>query len=204
MARALTAGLLAALQSSNLSPIVLLEAVFSTLTLRLWNGSGDLSWSGVVWSGNGWFRGWEGGTESDEISETSIDVSLSGLPAEMVSLILTGSKHGATGKLYLGALDSSSQLIADPYLLFQGELDTPELDEGVADAEISLRYSTAFSNNDRAKEYRYDPETQRIFYPDDRGFEYITSTLEWDGSWGIKKKKPKAGNSTKAKNTKRK
>jgi len=204
MARVLSAGLLAALQSSSLSPAILFEAVFSTLTLRLWNGAGDISWSGSTWSGNGWFRGWEGGAESDEVTETAIDVSLSGLPPEMVNLILTGSNHGALGKLYLCALDASSQLIADPYLLFQGELDTPELDEGVADAEISLRYSTAFSKSDRAKEYRYDPETQKIFYPDDRGFEYITSTLEWDGSWGIKKKKPPANNNSKAKNTKRK
>lgn len=199
MPRGLSAPFIAAMTSPTCRPAYLFEGVFSEYTMRLWSGVGDLSWGGYTWSGNGWLQGFEGAPETDDLSDVSLGVQLSGLPETVINIILSGSRQGATGKRYLAFLNANLSLAADPYLLFQGELDYPTLEEAAADSHIALKYVTSLTKNTRRKEFRFEPETQKLFYPGDAGFNFITATLEWSGFWG-KKKKLKEGTVRKLKN----
>lgn len=197
MTRALTAGFITEATAKSNSPVFFFEAVFESLTLRLWNGIGDLSWSGQTWLGNGWFDGFSGAEESNDFARNGMEVQLSGLPETLIALILSGSKQGSSGKLWLGFLNSSNGVIADPYLVFEGKLDIPSLDEGPDEALITLTYENEFTLINRSTEFRWEPESQKIFYPNDRGFEFMTATQEWNGQWGTKKKQPRTQNDKK-------
>lgn len=190
MTRALTAGMITELNAATCRPAIFFEAVFEAFTLRLWNGVGDISWNSQTWLGNGWFRSFVGPRETDDFARYNLEVVLSGIPDTMLALILGGSKQGASGKLWLGMLNASRQVIADPYLVYDGKLDIPIVDEGASDSEITLTYENEFTNTNRSTDFRWEPESQKIFYPTDRGFEYVTATQEWTGHWGPKKQKP--------------
>lgn len=204
MARALTAGMITELTANTCRPAFFFEAVFESFTLRIWNGVGDISWNSQTWLGNGWFRGFSGARESDDFSRNNLEVHLSGVPDTVLALILAGSKQGAPGKLWLGMLNASRQVIADPYLVYEGKLDIPMLDEGAEDTEVTLTFENEFTSVNRSTDFRWESESQKIFYPTDKGFEYVTATQEWTGHWGPKKQKPREKKNKKKNTRKRK
>ena len=50
MARVLTAAMLAAIRTGNLRPVLFYEGVFGSGTVRLFTGSGTLTWNGNTWT----------------------------------------------------------------------------------------------------------------------------------------------------------
>lgn len=192
--RDLTSGMKAELIAGRVQPIILYEGVFVGFTMRLWTGIGDLSWNSLSWLGNGWLHSIEGIDEDSDIGASGMSITLAGVPRDLISTMLGYAQHGASGKLWLGFLDSSSAVIADPYLMFKGKLDVPTIDDRVTGPIIQVTYDSAISDNDEAKEYRYTPESQHIFTPGDKGFNYVAKLASrWEGQWGqtpkqIKKK----------------
>lgn len=186
--RTLTTAFRNALNAETNRPAIFFQGEFESSTLRVWNGTGDLSWNSQTWLGNGWFHGWSGGGESDDMAVTSADVVLSGIPAQLIGQILGGSKQGAPGMLYLGMLDEEDAVIADPIILFAGYLDVPTLDYNVEEPVLTLTYETKFVDLDRPREFRYNTETQKFFYPNDTGFRYVSMASEWNGQWGSTRK----------------
>ena len=208
MARDLTNDMIAEIEAVKNSPIFLYEGVFIGFTLRLWNGIGDLSWDSQTWQGNGWLRGFQGVEENVDMSSTGMDIELAGVPQFLISTLLNSVQQNASGKLWLGFLDSSGNVVADPYLMFRGKLDVPTIDDQVGNPIIQLSYEAETIDLENASDYRYTPESQKIFYPNDKGFDYVAQlAATWKGQWGPQKKKPakKTGKgSSKAKPKKKK
>lgn len=186
--RTLTTDFRNALAAANSRPAILFQGEFDGLTLRLWNGIGNLSWSSQTWLGNGWFHGWSGGGQSDDIAINSVDVVLSGVPEQLIGQVLSGSKQGANGTLYLAMLDEPGAVIASPIIIFAGYLDVPTLDYNVDGPTLTISYETKLVDLDRPREFRYNNETQKFFYPNDTGFRYTGSASEWNGQWGSTRK----------------
>lgn len=189
MARALTAPMIAALTAPSAQPVFFYEGIFVGFTLRLWSGLGDISWNGETWLGNGWFRGFQGVEEDNDLGSTGMEIALAGVPQSLISTILGAIQQNAAGKLWIGALDSSGNIIADPYLMFVGRLDVPTVDDQTSGPIIQISYESHLVDLDRSKEYRYTSESQRIFNATDRGFEYVAQIAKgWKGQWGATQK----------------
>lgn len=203
MARTLPNDFVTAMTSATCRPVILFEGVFENYTLNLWTGSGDLSWDSKTWQGNGWFAGYQGLVESDDLSDIALEVQLSGLPETVLNLILASVQQGASGKLWVGMTTAALALVSDPVLMFSGVLDYPSLEEGAGDSVVSLKYTTLLTTNQRGREFRFEPETQRLHHPGDTGFDWVTATLEWNGFWGNKRRKPQQGKSPKRTNQKK-
>src|SRR5262249_28165521 len=136
VARALTSGIINACTAANCRPFLLFEGVFDGSTVRLWDGMGGLSWDSQAWGGNGWVQGTEGGEESVEVEANDMVVILSGVPSSAVSLVLGNQVQGATGKVWLGMLDTSGAVIADPYLRWLGYYSHADVEGGPDDSTI--------------------------------------------------------------------
>ena len=191
MARNLSAGFIAAATSSSCKPIFFFEAVLTGLTLRLWSGIGDLSWDSKTWLGNGWIQEFPAVQESTDLGSTGMDVTLAGVPEALISTVLNNAQQNSVGRLWIGFLDSSDAVIADPYLAFEGKLDIPTIDNQTAGPTITFAYESTLVDLDSSKEYRYTPESQKIFAPNDKGFGYVASIAKgWKGQWGAVKQKP--------------
>ena len=191
MTRDLTGDFITALASEHVDIAYFFEGEFQSSTIRLWSGFGDITWDSKTWYGNGWFQGVGGIGESSDIKATNIDISLAGVPSSVISLVLNEASQNRPGKLWLGFLDDSGDVIADPYLAFEGKYDSAEINDGSDGAEVSLTYETELIELEKAEERRYTDVCQKGIYPTDKGLEYVTAMTDWDGFWGIPEKSSK-------------
>ena len=184
MARNLTAGMITALTAAQNRPILLFEGTFSTGALRLWTGTGPLTWDSKTWEGNGLFISVQLATETGDIEATGISIQLSAPSAAVVSLVLGTVRMGQPGKIWLGMLDANGAVISTPYLIFSGLFDSAEIEENESAPEIVLKYETKLIELERGKTFRYTSDSQKIFNGSDKGFDYVPKIQDWDGFWG--------------------
>lgn len=202
MARNLTAGFITEATAGSNRPLVLFEGVFATSTIRLWNGYGNLSWNGQTWLGNGWFQGMEGGDETTEVEAVDMTIVLSGVPAALISLALGDQKQGAAGSIYIGFLNSSGAVIADPYLWWKGTYSHAEIEYDPDTPMVRLVYDSPLTDMDRPREQRWTHDAQQKLFAGDLGFQYVQAAANWHGQWGGEKKKLKEGERRKTKKPK--
>lgn len=193
MARNLTANFITEATATSNSPIAFFEGVFASSTVRLWTGYGDLSWNGQTWLGNGWFQGIEGAEESDRVEAFDMTIILMGVPSSVVSLALGDQKQGAAGKIWIGFLNGSS-VVSDPYLWWQGKYSHGEIEEQPDTSTIRLFYESHLVDLQRPKEYRWNKQTQEIFFSGDTGFDFMKAAANYNGAWGAQKVKPTKDN----------
>lgn len=174
MSRNLTLATISEITADELQPILLFQGEFISGTVRAWSGIGDLSWNGFTWTGTGTLLTVSPVQETSETSANGVTVNLNGVPSELISLALQSCKQGASGRIYLGFL-SSSGVVADPILLFEGKLDIPAIEEGGDTSTVSISYESRLIDLERSRESRYTNEDQQRAFPGDKGFEFVPS-----------------------------
>lgn len=183
MSRDLTAGLEAEITARALRPVLLYAGEFTGGTLRLWTGVGTLSWDGFDWIGAGNLLAISDIDETAEIRANGTTLTLSGLNSSIISAALGQSRQGLPGKVWIGALAADGSLIADPYMVFEGRLDVPEIDRGAETVTVSISYESRLIDLERPRERRITHEDQQIDYPGDRGREYVASLQSLVLTW---------------------
>jgi len=89
----------------------------------------------------------------------------------------------SVGRYYWGFLDTDGSVVA-PQLQFEGKFDTADIIYDPNEPMIKLIYETELVELERTTEFRFNHETQRHFYPEDRGFEYVASLQDKPLFWG--------------------
>lgn len=185
MSRDLTVAMAAAVAASDVRPILLFEAVYTSGIVRFWTGLGDLSWNGYTWQGVGDLIGHTPVDETDEIKAQGISITVKGITAGDVATALSELAGGAAGSIRLALLDSSGAIIADPKIIFRGRLDQPEIDD--SDPEnpvINLSYEHELIDLERPREWRYTDQHQQQLYPGDTGLSRIAQLQDRELIWG--------------------
>jgi hypothetical protein len=144
----------------------------------------DVSWSGQLWLGNGWLRGFDGLNEAKDQTSTSLGIILGGYDPNLVSLVLSSTRQVLQCQVYFGLLDTSNNLIADPYLLYPGSFDSAEINEAAEDATITLRYENDLTKARKLNVFRFTHQSQQALFPGDLGFQYVSQAADWSGFWG--------------------
>lgn len=170
------------------NPAIFYEAEFAgspvnTFT-RLWTGVHEITALGQSWQGVGHLASLSPIKETTDVYAAGIVVGLSGLDATRVSEILQSVELGLGGTVYLGFLNNAGALVDDPEILFQGLMDVPQIEDDGTSATITISYESRLRDGERPRPWRYTPESQKKFYPDDEGYEFISALVEWNGTWG--------------------
>lgn len=185
MARTLTAGFISELEAKVKSPAIFFEGEFKNGIVNLWTGLGDIDWNSKTWLSSGGLI-----TSVSQISETSdvradgLIILMSGISETLRSLILSEVEQGKPGTVYIGFINDAGDVVVDPANAFEGRLDVPSMKDGGEAISISFAYETRLRDLERAREFRYTNESQKILFPDDIGFEYVPSLQDWNGVWG--------------------
>lgn len=187
--RSITSALRAALTAGECWPRFFVEAEIDGSTLRYWTGHHDISWDGHTWLGSGLLKHIGNVSESGGAEANGWTVGLAGEPSAIVSISLQSLFTNYVGKLWLGLVDSSNAVISDPFLLFEGLLDSAELNDNLEEASLVLSYESKLIAMNKVNEFRYNAETQKTFYPADTGFRYMEALEDWIGYWGRRRKK---------------
>lgn len=184
---------LASTGSAGILPVLIAELQFDSGTLYMWSGVGDLVWNGNTYTGGGNLVGISAMEENQELQATGINVTLTGIPLNLVQIALTEQTRNRPFRLYLGcvdvtAMDSSGHnipngLIADPYRIFSGVMDVMKGQNDGQTATISLSVESTLLKGQRPNVSRYTDQDQRTLYPLDTGLSRINSLQDKEVVW---------------------
>ena len=148
-----------------------------------WDYDGDSS--DETFTGVGQFGSVSVINESADLKASGIQCMLSGIPTTHISNALSESYSGRTAKLYLGFLNASRVLVADPMVIFAGRIDAMDIQIGKT-ASVSVSIESKLVDWERARIRRYTNEDQRNLYSTDEFCEFVVQTVEKELVWGQK------------------
>lgn len=191
MSRTITAAAKTESEAAVLRPVWLAKLAFDSGTTRAWSGRGDITFNSEVYQGIGDLGSIGPVEESVEHKAFGVTLRLTGIPAAMLSIALAEDVQGRTAQVWIGFLDASYQLVADPVLVFQGRMDTmdPSLGETVT---ITLTAESRLIDWDRPRVRRYTDADQQERFPGDKGLEFVSEATEKEIFWGLATPKDRA------------
>lgn len=184
MSRDLTTALKNELAAAGMRLVIFVSADFPSGTLRIFTGLGQITWNSETWTGMGQLLSISQIGESGSIVANALNVTLSGIPSDALNKCLTECRSGRDFKLWLGAMDDSGAVIADPYLAFSGYPDVPTVTDDGATCTISLTVESDLADLQRARPRACTHVDQQILHPGDMFFERAEYIQNWNGAWG--------------------
>ena len=176
--------------------------------LYFWTGLGDTTINGLTYVGTGNLMQISNLKETAEIQAAGATLTFSGIPADLLSLALSVPYQGRIGKIKFGLIDADNNLLdlesAFNMLLesgvniglekveqsnvlidmFVGYMDQMNIDESAETSTISLSLESKLLDLDRPVLRRYNNESQKALFPNDRAFEFLNDLQGKDLSWG--------------------
>ena len=190
MARDITTAFKNAIQGSVVKPVIGVELEFSDGTLRFWNGYGNLTMtaggSSKTFTGAGDLLGVSEIEESSTLSMSGVTLTLAGIKSSIIATALGANYTNRKGAIYLGLYDTSSNVIADVYTLFKGNMDVMNIQEGADTCIITLKLESRLITFEKASNRMYTLEDQKVDFPNDIGFEFIPDLQDKEITWGKK------------------
>jgi hypothetical protein len=209
MSRVLPTSVVDALDDDVIYPFFAVEMNFdSDNVLRLWTGVGTLTFEGVSWAGAGTLLGISSVEETTETAARGADITITGLPSEVLALALSTPYQGRTCKIYFGLFkaakiikeDSSFLLLEDGskiYLedlnsgfteIFTGYMDQMNVSEDAQTGTIQVSVENKLIDLERARVARYTAEYQRsrniAGASTDAGFDFVADMQDQKLAWG--------------------
>lgn len=183
MPRTLTSAAVTQLEATFVRPTFLVSMAFANETIYAWTGVGPLVWNGQTWLGVGNLGDISPIVEGSDVSAQGITLTLSEIPAELLNDSMSELMAGKLAQVYLGFLDSSGALIADPIPAFIGLIDQPTIDLATDKASISITVENRLADLNRARGGRYTDQDQRARYPNDGCLKYVHFLQDEHFTW---------------------
>jgi len=188
MSRALVAGADTALQAEHISQIIFLEMQFASGTVRACTREHDVVWNGFTWLGAGLVGSIEPLEEGGDLQAHGVAMSLSAIPAALISIALTPSEYkGRNVKLWFGQLDYSSAaavaVVANPVGPFILKMDQLTFQLGGETAALRLTAESRLADWMRPRVRRYNSADHQMQHPGDLFFESVEKQIEVVHRW---------------------
>ena len=146
---------------------------FSDGIVRLWTGYGSITIDSNTFLAGGDILSVSSISENGEVQANGVTIMLSGLSTSLVASALTTAYQGRDLNVYVGVLDASGAVVADPIKVFAGKMDVMTVEDNGADAQISVTAESKLIDLERSRARRYTSEDQKIDYPNDKGLDFI-------------------------------
>jgi hypothetical protein len=182
MARSLTTAVKNQLASDKLNPIILIYLNING-GQRFTDHYKDITYDSNTYSSSSLFLGLSEISESSEVAVDNITIAFSGADQAIISLILNNPYMEKEAEIYRGFLDSSQALIADPFLLFKGRIESFNIDEDINSSQLVMNIASHWSDFERIQGRKTNTNSQQLYFAGDLGFEYASQTTQ-DIKWG--------------------
>ena len=186
MTRSLTSALKSELATSEVRPVHLISIGFGTpvnLTDCSYNLTSSISGSSVTYTASSHILGLSNFVEETDISKMSLDLTLSGANLTYISTVLNENVVNDSVKIYRGFLDSNNALIADPFLLYQGTIDTFGITEQGTESSLTLRIVSHWADFEKTNGRKTNNTSQQRFFSTDVGMNFSSENV-LDIKWG--------------------
>jgi hypothetical protein len=183
MPRNLPTPMIVAITSNDATLCILVDLTLMTGVQYVWSGVGTVVWNGHAYQGVGALGSIGDITESTDGKADGTSVGLSGVDPAILNDCLNEIKLGAPTTIWFGVL-SEGALLCDPYPLFKGTVDKPNVPINPDDIKITLALENRMSNLQRASNRRYTTADQRYYYPNDSFFNFVETLSDVAVVWG--------------------
>ncbi|QDP48588.1 MAG: putative baseplate hub protein [Prokaryotic dsDNA virus sp.] len=169
-------------------PIHLIEVYFDapTGTQYMTDAYIPITYNSNTYSAAGYFLSFSDIQETSNLVINSLTISLSGIDKTYINYVLDEDfidRKVIIRKGFLSTTDDS--LIADPVLIFQGNMDTPTIQEAedAGRCTVSITAANLFVDFEKTPGRFSNTQSQNIYYPGDKGFDYCSRIIQ-DVVWG--------------------
>jgi hypothetical protein len=183
MSRGLSVDNEAATTASVVRPALFVELEYESGTVYFNSWDKPIVYDGHTWVGTGNLGKVSSIEESSDAKAQGISLTASGLDVGAVATALGEHYQGRVGRIYIGFLDSSYQLVDDLHLIFQGTMDSQTISLGET-GEITVTVENMLADWQRPNRWLYNNADQQSLYPGDRGLEFVEQSTEKEIQWG--------------------
>lgn len=189
MSRGLTSAVKTELATGNVTaiePVYLLYLGFATPLYRTnssFNITSSISGSSQTYTADGFLLGVSGVSETTEPIKNTFNITLSGVDQSIVSVILNENIINATAKIWQGFLDQNNSLIADPYLLFEGTVNSYSIEDDTKATLVGLEITSTWGQFEKENGRTTSDLSQQRHFSGDKGFEFSALTIR-NIKWG--------------------
>ncbi len=184
MARGIPSAMQTAAVADVVRPVLLAKLEFASGTIRVSTADRTLvTPGGETYIGVGNFGGVDGVDEDIQLGANGVTLLLSGVDPNLISLALQENYQGRAATISVGLLTSAWAFVAEPTIVFSGLMDTMSVVSGT-EGRISLSCENRLAAWDRARNLRFNNQTQQIRYPGDRGLEFVEQAADREIFWG--------------------
>jgi hypothetical protein len=186
MTRALTSAIKTELATNNIRPVHLITIGFGTpvnITDCIYDLTSSVSGSSVTYSSSSFLLSIPQFTEETDLTKTSLNLSLSGSSQTFISTVLNENVVNDSVDIYRGLLNSSNALIADPFLLYKGSVDTFAIEETDTESFVTLSIVSHWADFEKSSGRKTNNNSQQRFFSTDVGMDFSSQTV-LDIKWG--------------------
>jgi len=186
MTRNLTSSIKTALATNDIRPVHLLTIGFSTpvnFTDCSFSLTSSISGSSVTYSPSDFVVGISDFSEEIDITKSSLMISLSGADQTFISTVLNENVTNDEVTVYRGLLDTDSSLIADPFLLYKGNIENFTISEDQKNSVVNLSVVSHWADFEKKNGRKTNNTSQQRFFSTDVGMDFSSQTV-LDIKWG--------------------
>jgi len=122
--------------------------------------------------------------ESADLTANGASVTLTGLKTSLIQTARDEDYQGRKMTIALGAMNETADVIATPAIMFTGFMDVMTINDGGEYSTINVTCENKLIAFERSNRRRNTDGDQRIDYPADEGFSFVTAIQEKDFYWG--------------------
>ena len=182
MARGLTTAVNNELATDKLNPVTLVYMNVDA-GLRFTDHYKDLTFDGNTYLASSLFLKVSQVSESSEVEVSNLSLEFSGADQTIISLFLSSQYMDKEVEVYKGLLNASQALIADPFLLFKGRIESFNIDEDLESSDVQIVVASHWADFDKIKGRKTNTNSQQLYFAGDLGFDYASQTVQ-DIKWG--------------------
>ncbi len=184
MSRDLGADFIAEVSADGMYPIMLISAHFDSGDLNIWNGLGTLTYGLNQYLGTIPILGIDAIREQKKTAATGLNITLSGLDTAIAELCDNEPYQGRNLEVALAVLDEAGAIIGTPYTAFEGFMDVMKSSDSGKSIDVTVSVENALVSLERARDSKYTQEDQKIEFPNDTGFSFVSDIQNRVVTWG--------------------
>ena len=180
MTRSVTTALANSLDDDVVYPFFAVDLLFTSGSVYLWTGLGDITISAKSYVGTGNLLSISAIEEASDLSVKGATIQLSGVPASLITLALTEAYQGRLCKIYFGTMTDTATYTE----VFTGYMDQMTMEEGADSATITLAVESRLIDLERPRTRKYNNSDQKARYSTDKGLEFVDDIQDKQPFWG--------------------
>ena len=186
MTRSLTTAVKNELATNDIRPVHLITIGFATpvnLTDCAFPLTSSVSGSSVTYTASSFLLSITNFTEETDITKTSLGLSLSGADQTFISTVLSENITNDEVTVFRGLLNSSNALIADPLLLYKGNIENYSIQESDKQSNLTLSIVSHWADFEKKNGRKTNNASQQRFFSTDVGMDFSSEIIS-DIKWG--------------------